>query len=55
MIPYNGRWMDCFKVSIANIPERPQVKGKILLQTPHVDYFFTEEQWKEFKEKVNEI
>ncbi len=50
---YNGRWIDSFKVSIADEKDRPQVKGKILLETPAEDYFFTKEQWKEFKEKVN--
>ena len=56
MIKYNGRWIDCFKVSIVETAEdRPHVKGKILLETPHIDYFFSKEQWLEFKKKVNEV
>ena len=55
MRKYNGKWMDCFQVSIADEKDRPQVKGKILLETPHIDYYFTREQWMEFKEKINKI
>ena len=56
MIPYNGKWIDCFQVSIIeNDSERPGVKGKILLETPDIDYIFSKEQWSEFKEKVNKI
>ena len=52
---YNGKWLDSFNVSIWDSEDRPQCKGKILLTTPCEDYFFTKEQWREFKEKVNAI
>lgn len=52
---YNGKWLDSFTVTIFNGEGRPQSKGKILLTTPAEDYFFTKEQWLEFKEKVNQI
>ena len=55
MRPYNGRWLDSFNVSVVEESERPGVKGKILLETPSEDYFFTKEQWEEFKVKVNEV
>lgn len=52
---YNGHWMDSFSVEIFNGEDRPQSKGKILLRTPHVDYFFSKDQWIEFKQKVNSV
>ena len=52
---YNGKWLDSFNATVYNGNERPNCKGKILLETPHVDYFFTREQWNEFKEKINKI
>lgn len=52
---YNGCWMDLFKVSIYTNNDRPGAKGKILLETPDIDYLFDKEQWKEFKKKVNEV
>jgi len=55
MRPYNGNWMDSFQVSIADGKDRPNVKGKILLETPDVDYYFSKEQWLEFKEKINKV
>lgn len=55
MKEYNGKWLDSFQVSIADGKDRPNVKGKVCLETPHVDYFFTKEQWEEFKVKVNEV
>lgn len=56
MRKYNGKWIDCFQASIVEKNnERPEVNGKILLETPHVDYYFSKEQWIEFKEKVNSI
>lgn len=55
MKPYKGRWLDSFQVSVSDGKDRPNVKGKILLETPCIDYFFTREQWEEFKVKVNEV
>ena len=53
---YNGNWLDLFTVSIVeNDTERPAANGKILLETPHVDYLFTKEQWSEFKNKMNQV
>ena len=55
MTHYNGKWLDSFKVSICDGKDRPKNKGKIILETPVMEYLFTKEQWEEFKEKVNEI
>lgn len=55
MGPYNGKWVDSFHASVSDGADRPSVKGKILLETPDCDYFFTREQWEEFKEKMNEV
>ena len=55
MRSYNGRWIDSFNVSVYDGKDRPQCKGKILLETPDVDYFFDKVQWMEFKRKVNEV
>ena len=55
MKKYDGKWLDLFNVSKYADNERPGCKGKILLETPHIDYFCTPEQWREFKEKVNQI
>lgn len=55
MRKYNGKWIDSFQASIVKDTDRPQVKGKILFETPAEDYFFTKEQWSEFKEKINKI
>ena len=55
MRPYNGKWIDSFNVSVYDGSDRPQSKGKVLLETPDIDYFFDKEQWEEFKRKVNEV
>lgn len=55
MRKYNGKWIDCFQVSIFDGKDRPSCKNKILLETPDIDYLFSREQWEEFKEKVNSI
>lgn len=55
MRSYTGKWIDSFQVSICEDTKRPGVKGKILLETPHCDYFFTKEQFDEFKEKINKL
>ena len=52
---YNGHWIDSFNVRIHTGEGRPGAKGKIILETPDIDYLFDKEQWKEFKEKVNKI
>ena len=52
---YNGKWMDSFNASIITDKDRPHLKGKIILETPSIDYIFSKEQWSEFKEKVNSI
>lgn len=52
---YNGHWIDSFRVKIHNDNARPQCDGKIVLETPSIDYIFTKDQWKEFKEKVNSV
>ena len=52
---YNGKWIDLFDARVYNSKDRPGCKGKILLETPDIDYLFTPEQWKQFKEKVNRI
>ena len=53
---YNGKWIDCFSAEIVeDNKDRPGVKGKILLKTPDIDYFFDKEQWEEFKKKINEV
>lgn len=52
MRPYNGKWIDSFNVKVYDGKDYPQCKGKILLETPNIDYFFTREQWMEFKKKV---
>ena len=53
---YNGKWIDSFNVSvIEDDVERPEVKGKILLETPDVMYIFDKDQWSEFKSKVNKV
>ena len=55
MKPYNGKWIDTFEVSVCEDTKRPSVKGKILLETPHCDYFLTKEQFNELKEKINKL
>lgn len=55
MIKYNGRWIDCFHVSVYDNDERPQSKGRVLLETPCGDMTFDREQWRLFKEKVNSV
>ena len=55
MKPYNGKWIDCFNVSVYDGSEIPNCKGKILLETPNIDYFFTKEQFEELKEKINKL
>lgn len=54
MIKYNGKWIDCFKVSIYEDDDRPGAKNKILFETPHCDYLLTKEQWNELLTKLNE-
>lgn len=52
---YNGRWIDSFNARVYDDNKRPGAKGKIILETPHIDYLFDRDQWREFKEKVNKI
>ncbi|WP_405296405.1 hypothetical protein [Methanobrevibacter sp.] len=52
---YNGKWIDSFSVSVYDGKEIPRAKGKIVLETPYIDYLFDKEQWVEFKKKVNEV
>lgn len=52
---YNGKWIDSFNVEIINEPKLKNVHGKIVLETPTIDYVFSREQWEEFKEKVNQV
>lgn len=52
---YNGKWLDDFNVRIIEEKEFPSLYGKIALETPCIDYVFSKEQWKEFKEKVNGV
>lgn len=54
MKKYEGRWIDNFIPEIYQGNEKHR-KGKIILQTPCIDYYFTREQWREFKEKVNRL
>lgn len=51
---YNGRWIDLFQINKYE-GNRPGLKGKILLETPDIDYFMDKEQFMEFREKVNEV
>ncbi|MGN0176658.1 MAG: hypothetical protein ACI389_02350 [Methanobrevibacter sp.] len=51
---YNGRWLDLFNVTVYD-GDWKQFKNKIELITPCMRYYFTREQWKEFKEKVNSL
>lgn len=55
MKKYNGRWMDLFNISKIEGNDRPGAKGKILLETPDIDYIMDKEQFKELKRKVNEV
>ena len=52
---YNGNWLDSFQVRIHDGKDRPKAKGKIVLETPVIEFLFTPEQWEEFKVKVNEV
>lgn len=52
---YSGKWLDDFNVRIIEEKEFPSLYGKIALETPCIDYVFSKEQWKEFKEKVNSV
>ena len=52
---YNGKWIDSFNVSVYDDNEKPTCKGKILFQTPCIDYFLTKEQFDELKEKLNKL
>lgn len=47
-------WLDEFNVSVYD-GKKPNLKGKIVLTTPMIEYFFTKEQWRQFKEKVNSV
>lgn len=51
---YNGKWLDSFRVRKYD-GEKHNLKNKIVLETPCIEYYFTHEQWKEFKEKVNSV
>ena len=51
---YNGKWIDSFDVRKYS-GERKSCRNKIVLETPSIIYYFTHEQWKEFKEKVNSV
>ena len=55
MKKYNGCWMDLFKIGKYEGNDRPGAKGKILLETPDIDYLMDKEQFKEFKKMVNEV
>ena len=55
MRKYKGKWIDCFNISVYTDNDRPNCKGKILLETPHCDYLMSREQWNEFKKKVNDF
>ena len=52
---YNGKWIDSFDAEIINEPKLRNIHGKIVLKTPTIDYIFSKDQWREFKEKVNKI
>ena len=52
---YNGHWLDSFNAYVIEDNEFPHVRGKIVLETPSIDYIFSKEQWREFKEKVNKV
>ncbi|DBA59587.1 TPA_asm: hypothetical protein CBHJFHIM_00026 [Methanobrevibacter gottschalkii virus vir075] len=51
---YNGKWLDSFKVRKYD-GEKHNLKNKIVLETPCIEYYFTHEQLNEFKEKVNSV
>lgn len=53
--PYNGHWIDSFNVSKYEDNECPHSKGKILLETPCIDYIITKEQFHKLKQKINEV
>ena len=55
MRKYNGKWIDCFNISVCTDNDRPNCKGKILLETPNCDYLMSREQWNMFKKKVNDF
>lgn len=55
MRKYKGKWIDCFQVSKFEDNERPHSKGKILLETPCIDYIITKEQFHKLKQKINEV
>lgn len=52
---YNGKWVDSFCAEVVSDPKFRNLYGKVVLKTPCIDYFFTKEQWNEFKEKINEV
>lgn len=51
---YNGKWLDSFSVQKYDGDEK-QFRNKIVLKTPCISFYFTREQWVEFKEKVNQL
>lgn len=51
---YNGKWLDSFSVRKYDGDEK-QFRNKIVLKTPCISFYFTREQWVEFKEKVNQL
>ena len=55
LMGYNGKWLDSFNVKIHDGEGWKNAKGRIILETPDMEYLFTREQWEEFKEKVNEV
>ena len=52
---YNGRWIDSFEVKQIKADKTKRIPHRIILKTPCIDYCFNNEQWIEFKEKVNKI
>lgn len=49
----SDHWFNQFNVKQYE-GKKPNLRNKIILETPVIDYYFTREQWKKFKGMVNE-
>lgn len=55
MKKYNGDWIECFNIVEYNDKKRPNQRGKILFETPCIDYLLSKEQFEKLKEKINNV